>query len=106
MYRTSYNLLLQLAPNGLSLNQLFCGHTCPLHIMTRRPILVLLSYSRPSRRVGFSRRLCQVESVHLVEIIVFSMSTSAQSKLTEGRIAVAHWRFKRIRQVASLCTPI
>jgi len=28
-----------------------------------------------------------------------------QSNLTKGRIAVAHGRFNRIRQVAQMCTP-
>jgi len=34
------------------------------------------------------------------------LATNGQSKLTQGRIAVAHGRFSRIRQVARMCNPI
>jgi len=33
------------------------------------------------------------------------LKTSGQSNLTKGRITVAHGRFSRIRQVATMCTP-
>jgi len=35
----------------------------------------------------------------------FTLITSGQSNFTLGRIAVAHGRFSRIRQMAPMCTP-
>jgi len=44
---------------------------------------------------------CKFEVIGVIIII-----TSGQSNLTKGRIAAAHGRFYRIRQVAPICTPI
>jgi len=38
-------------------------------------------------------------------LILLLLITSGQSTLTLGRIAPAHGRFNRIRQVAPMCTP-
>jgi len=37
-------------------------------------------------------------------MVIIITVDSCQSNLTEGRIAVAHGRFNRIRQVAPMCT--
>jgi len=45
---------------------------------------------------------CKFEVIGVIIIMI----TSGQSNLTKGRIAAAHGRFYRIRQVALICTPI